>query len=88
MRVGIEIEGGTSHAHTHTYIHVQCMGCSSGEQSCGWEWMKDSRKGQISTEASYPYTSKGGSAAACKSSLGKAGATISGYASIPSNEVR
>ena len=64
------------------------MGCSSGEQSCGWEWMKESRKGAISTESSYPYTSKGGNAAACKSSLGSTGATISGYASIPSNEVQ
>lgn len=58
--------------------YFPCMGCSSGEQSCGWEWLKESRAGTISTEANYPYTSKGGQAAACKTSLRGPGATIKG----------
>ena len=62
------------------------MACSSGEQSCGWEWMKSENKGALDSEASYPYTSGSGTVATCKKGGGQTGAVITGYKSIPSNE--
>ena len=70
--------------------YFPCSGCSSGEQSCAWQFLKGEHGGQITTEKSYPYVSgaTGGPVPKCSISGTSVGATISGYASIPSNEIQ
>lgn len=65
--------------------YFPCMGCSSGEQTCGWEFLKSEKKGKVATEASYPYTSGNNKVAKCHGS-GVTGATIKGYKSLPASE--
>ena len=52
----------------------------------GWQYIISERKGAIETEASYPYTSGGGTTAACRAQAGTAGATIASFESLSSDE--
>ena len=48
-----------------------------------YEWLVSKQKGQIVTEAAYPYTSGGGSSGRCKALSGKAvGAVITGHKDV------
>jgi len=68
--------------------YFPCLGCSSGEFSCAWEFLKSEHKGAIATEESYPYTSKtSGKAASCKGT-GTKGATIKNYEDVTKNEAQ
>jgi len=67
--------------------YFPCLGCSSGALSCAWEFLKSERSGAIASEASYPYTSKGGDAASCKGK-GTEGAKIKNYEDVTKNEAQ
>ena len=67
--------------------YFPCMGCTSGEMSCAYAYLKSERKGEIDTETSYPYTAGGaGKTGKCKASSGGSGAKISGSKDLPTSE--
>lgn len=57
-------------------------GCQGGLMNSAYEWLLTNKGGSIVTEASYPYTSGGGSAPACDATKGTVGATIKGHYNI------
>ena len=62
-------------------------GCGGGWQYQAMQWLLDNHSGGIVTEEEYPYTSGGGSVAACKDvSSMKVGATIKGYKKLAHSE--
>jgi len=61
------------------------QGCNGGLMDNAYEWLVSSKKGQITTEASYPYTSGEGSVGSCKS-VTTVGATISGHKDVTHSE--
>jgi C1A family cysteine protease len=63
-----------------------CDGCNGGLMDYAFEWLVKSRRGEISTEHSYPYVSGNGVAPACKASGHTNGAKITGHKNIAHNE--
>ncbi|KAJ9445560.1 Cruzipain [Diplonema papillatum] len=62
-------------------------GCNGGLMDNAFEWLVSTQKGQIVTEAAYPYTSGEGVTGTCKlSSAMQVGATITGHADVAHNE--
>jgi cathepsin F/cysteine peptidase B len=60
-------------------------GCDGGLMDNAWTWLVEKEKGEIATEASYPYVSGNGDVPRCE--LPKTtGATISGHEDLPTNE--
>jgi len=65
------------------------QGCNGGLMDNAYQWLVQTEKGQIVTEAAYPYTSGGGATGTCKGVTGKAvGATISGHKDITHSEAQ
>ena len=60
--------------------YFPCMSCSSGEQSCGWQYLKSEQSGAVATMESYPYTSGTGEVASCKKTGLETGATVPAHA--------
>jgi cysteine peptidase B len=60
--------------------------CNGGLPSTAMTWLVNSKGGQLVTEASYPYTSGAGVAAACNTNGNVVGATITGHQNLPQNE--
>jgi C1A family cysteine protease len=68
--------------------YFPCMGCNGGEMSCAYVFLSGEKKGQIATEASYPYTAGAASkTGSCKGSK-TTGATITGSKDLPSSETQ
>jgi len=63
-------------------------GCQGGLMDQAFQWLVQSRKGQIVTEASYPYASGDGDAPACKLVNRVEGAIITGYTDLPHDEAQ
>jgi cathepsin F/cysteine peptidase B len=64
-------------------------GCNGGLMDNAYDWLKKSKKGQIVTEAAYPYHSGTGSSGSCKNTKSmKVGATISGHKDITHTEAQ
>lgn len=60
-------------------------GCNGGIMDQAWDWIIANHSGEVYTEASYPYTSGGGSTAACQTN-GKVGAKITGHVALAEDE--
>ena len=63
-------------------------GCGGGFQDDAFIWLLFSHRGNISTEASYPYVSGTGVVPNCDMSNRVVGATIDGYWDIPRDETK
>lgn len=61
-------------------------GCNGGLMDLAFEWLIQSRGGNIDTEASYPYASASGTAPACRLTGRTVGAKISSYRDIAHSE--
>jgi cysteine peptidase B len=61
-------------------------GCQGGLMDNAFEWIVQDNKGQIDTEASYPYVSGDGIVPACSPSGKTVGATITGHTDLPHSE--
>merc|ERR1711862_161078 len=65
------------------------MGCVSGEMSCAFQYLTSEAKGDIATEASYPYIAGASSKTGkCKSSGASTGAKVSGSKDLPKSETQ
>jgi len=64
------------------------QGCNGGLMDNAFEWLLSSRKGQIATEAAYPYVSGGGNVPKCADSGKAIGAVITGHKDLPHNETQ
>ena len=63
-------------------------GCDGGLMDNAWKWMVQSNKGEICTEASYPYVSGGGNAPSCQKEGRTFGAAITGFQDLPHDEAQ
>jgi cysteine peptidase B len=63
-------------------------GCNGGLMDNAFGWLVSAKKGQIVTEASYPYVSGNGNAPKCNLNGKAVGATITGHQDIAKNEVQ
>jgi len=63
-------------------------GCNGGLMDNAFGWLVSAKKGQIVTEASYPYVSGNGNAPKCNVNGKIVGATITGHQDIAKNEVQ
>mmetsp|Transcript_68172 Transcript_68172/g.79317 ORF Transcript_68172/g.79317 Transcript_68172/m.79317 type:complete len:327 (+) Transcript_68172:61-1041(+) len=61
-------------------------GCNGGLMDLAFEWLINSRGGNIDTEASYPYASASGTAPSCRLTGRTVGAKISSYRDIAQSE--
>lgn len=61
-------------------------GCNGGLMDNAYTWLTQSKNGQITTEAAYPYTSGSGSVSSCKKSVKTVGAKISGHKDVTHSE--
>nr|AAN34825.1 cysteine proteinase [Leishmania amazonensis]AAN34826.1 cysteine proteinase [Leishmania amazonensis]AAP21894.1 cysteine proteinase [Leishmania amazonensis] len=62
-------------------------GCNGGLMDQAMNWIMQSHNGSVFTEASYPYTSGGGTRPPCHDE-GEVGAKITGFLSLPHDEER
>jgi len=64
-------------------------GCNGGLMDNAYQWLVSNKKGQIVTEAAYPYTSGGGVSGSCKNVASMSvGATITGHKDITHSEAQ
>ena len=63
-------------------------GCSGGLMDHAFQWIIEQNKGEICTEASYPYASAGGVAPACQNTGKTFGAAISSWQDLAHDEAQ
>lgn len=64
------------------------QGCNGGLMDNAWSWLISAQKGQIVTEASYPYVSGDGNAPPCDLNGKTVGATINGHKDLAHDETQ
>ncbi len=62
-------------------------GCNGGLMDNAFDWLVKNKKGEITTEAAYPYVSGSGNVPACKQHK-PVGAVIVGHQDLPQNETQ